>query len=248
MVVSQNGWRVLDLPPRATTPYVTGRVRPGDVDTILTWLGEQFNARVEHIRKDWSWGWAPRPVRGSAVIWSNHASGTANDFNAPAHPLGKRGTFTPKQVKAIRAILDELVGVVVWGGDWGRPDEMHFEISGTAAQVALVAADIRAGRIGVKPWKWNPNVISHLAKIQEQAQITQGTREGKVQRFHGTGRIQWALGITIDGYFGPETVRSWREFEVTLPASQRSGRTGTPDPLSLKARGIGKWFRGPEAT
>lgn len=249
MAVSQNGWTVYDTAPPATTPYITGRVRPGDVDTIFTWLGEQFNERVEHIRKDWSWGWALRPVRGSLTVISNHASATANDFNAPAHVLGKRGTFTPKQVAAIRAILKELEGVIRWGGDYdNRADEMHFEVIKGAAEVHRVAEKIRNGTIGgAKPWVWNPDVVSDLAKIQEQFQIAQGTREGKVQRYHGVARIQWALGLTQDGYVGPKTVAAWRAFESTLPADRKSGRTGTPDPLSLKARGIGKWFKGPEA-
>lgn len=246
---SQNGWSVYDAPPAATTPHITGRIRPGNVDTVFTWLGEQFNERVEHIRKDWSWGWAKRPIRGSATVVSNHASATAVDFNAPAHVLGKRGTFSARQKTAIHAILRDLEGTVRWGGDYeNRADEMHFEIVGNAAAVHRVAEKIRNGTIGgAKPWVWNPDIISDLAKVQEQFQIAQGIRTGKVQRFHGIARIQWALGITPDGYAGPVTVKAWRKFEEQLPASKKSGRAGTPDPLSLKARGIGKWFRGPEA-
>lgn len=247
---SQNGWPVYETAPPATTPYITGRVRPGDVDVVLTWLGQQFNERVEHIRPEWSWGWANRPIRGTTVTTSNHASATANDFNAPAHPLGKRGTFSPKQATAIRAILRELEGVIRWGGDFeGRADEMHFEIIKNAAAVHRVAEKIRNGTIGgARPWVWNPDVISELNKVQEQFQIAQGVREGNVQRYHGIARIQWALGVPIDGYVGPVTVNAWRRFEAGLPASKKSGRAGTPDPLSLKARGIGKWFRGPEAS
>lgn len=247
--VSQNGWPVYDTAPPATTPYITGRVRPGDVDTVFTWLGEQFNERVEHIRKDWSWGWAKRNVRGSTTAISNHASATANDFNAPAHVLGKRGTFTPKQEAAIRAILRELEGVIRWGGDYvNRADEMHFEVIKDATAVHRVAEKIRKGTIGgARPWVWNPDVTSELARVQEQFQIAQGIRTGKVQRFHGVARIQWALGEVVDGYVGPATVAAWKRFESTLPADRRSGRLGTPDPLSLKARGIGKWFKGPEA-
>lgn len=247
---SQNGWPVFDSPPPATTPYITGRVRPGDVDVVFTWLGEQFNERVEHIRKDWSWGWAKRPIRGSSTTISNHASATANDFNAPAHPLGKRGTFSKKQTIAIHAILTELEGVIRWGGDYdNRADEMHFEIITNAAAVRRVADKIRNGTIGgARPWVWNPDVVSDLAKVQEQFQIAQGTRDGNVQRYHGIARIQWAFGLAQDGYVGPKTLAAWKEFESRLPADKKSGRAGTPDPLSLKARGIGKWFRGPEAT
>lgn len=76
---------------------------------------------------------------------SNHASGTAIDLNAPDHPLGEPGTFTDEQVARIRALLDELAPVVAWGGDFDRPDEMHFEVVGTPEEVAAVAARISAG-------------------------------------------------------------------------------------------------------
>lgn len=96
-------------------------------------------------------------------------------------------------------------------------------------------------------WRWNEDVVSDLAKIQTQFQIAQGTKIGVRLRYHGIGRIQWALGVPIDGYVGPKTVAAWKSFESGLSADQKSGRAGTPDPLSLKAKGIGKWFKGPEA-
>jgi hypothetical protein len=97
-------------------------------------------------------------------------------------------------------------------------------------------------------WRWNEDVVSDLAPIQEQFQIAAGTRQGQRRRFHGVARLQWALGVPIDGYVGPKTLASWKRFEESLPADKKSGRASTPDPLSLKARGIGKWFRGPEAS
>ena len=96
-------------------------------------------------------------------------------------------------------------------------------------------------------WRWNEDVVSSLAKVQTQFQIAQGTKIGVRLRYHGIARIQWALGIGIDGYVGPKTVAAWKKFEASLPADKKSGRAGTPDPLSLKAKGIGKWFKGPEA-
>lgn len=253
---SQNGWPVFDSPPPATTPYITGRVRPGDVDVVFTWLGEQFDRRVEHIRKDWSWGWAKRPIRGSTTVTSNHASATANDFNAPAHVLGKRGTFSPKQVSAIHAILRELEGIIRWGGDFqNRADEMHFEVIKNAAAVKRVADKIRNGTIGgAKPWRWNPDVVSDLALVQRQFQIVQGMREGKIQRYHGVAAIQHALNVkflgsdeqlTVDGYAGLATMQAWRRFESS---HKGTNSTGTPDPVSLRELEILYRFKGPETT
>lgn len=130
---------------RVPLRWITGEVLAGDVHTIFDYLGERFNAEVEPIRKDWSWGYNFRPVRGSTKP-SNHGRATAVDFNAPEHPLGKRGTFMPEQVAAIHEILADLDGVVRWGGDYkNRADEMHFEIVGTPRAVALAAAAIRLG-------------------------------------------------------------------------------------------------------
>lgn len=259
MARSQNGWTVYASAPSATMPYITGRVRPGDVDTVLTWLAQQFNERVEHIRKDWSWGWAPRPIRGSTTTISNHASGTAVDLNAPAHVLGKEGTFSRKQENNIHEILRELDGVVRWGGDYsGRKDEMHFEIVGNAAEVRAVAKKIRNGTIkGRQKWSWNPKVESDIDLIQHQFQIAAGHREGKVQRYHGIAAIQNALNVKWlqprgeallerDGYVGPKTLAAWKAYEK---ANGGTGRATTPDYESLGPNGlqIKYRFKGPEA-
>lgn len=150
MATSQNGW-VAYTSSDGLVPlsWITGRVRPGDVHTIFDYLGKKFNSEVEPIRKDWSWGWNYRPVRGSSSL-SNHASATAVDFNAPSHPLGASGTFSSSQMRSLRRILDSLDGVVRWGGDYsGRKDEMHFEINRPAQHVAAIADKIRRAELGV---------------------------------------------------------------------------------------------------
>lgn len=148
MVSSQNGWSAYESSTGLVSfPWVTGRVRPGDVYTVLNYLARRFNAEVEGIEAWQSWGWNYRAVRGAAAL-SNHASGTAVDFNATRHALGARGTFNARQVAAIRRILADLGGVVRWGGDYtGRADEMHFEINATPARVAVVARAISVSTV-----------------------------------------------------------------------------------------------------
>lgn len=145
---SQNGWDAIDTgedPHLVPFPWVTGRVRDGDVYTVLAHFAERFNAEVEPIDVASSWGWAYRPVQGHDDVLSNHASGTAIDLNATVHPLGSTGTFSDEQVARLRALLDEVAPVLAWGGDFDRPDEMHVEVVGTPEQVAEVAARL-AGR------------------------------------------------------------------------------------------------------
>ncbi len=145
---TQNGWEGIDDsddPRLVSFPWVTGQVRDGDVAVVLAHVAERFNAEVEPIDVASSWGWAYRPVRGHDEGLSNHASGTAVDFNAPLHPLGSSGTFTDEQVARLRAILDEVAPVLAWGGDFDRPDEMHIEVVGTPDEVAAVAARLTGG-------------------------------------------------------------------------------------------------------
>lgn len=257
MAISQNGYVALASPPTGKLDrWITGRVLAGDVQVVFDYLCERFNNEVERINKAWSWGWAPRPIRGS-VVTSNHASATAVDLNSPIHVLGKWNTFSPKQQAKIRAILKDLVidgdTVVRWGGDYkNRPDDMHFEIDAPAARVKKLADKIRAKKMpGLAPaWAPKKGIRSRLDLIQIQFQIAQKIRTGKVIRYNGIGRIQQELikhgaDLVVDGYCGPRLVAAWKAYESELPAAQRSGRAATPDPKSLKTLGL--IFAGPEA-
>jgi hypothetical protein len=121
-----------------------GGVRSGDVATVLSHVANRFHVAVESLEAGSCWGHNYRAVRGQVSGYSNHASGTAIDFNAPKHPIGVPNTFTPAQRAAIHAILAECGGAVRWGGDYsGRVDEMHFEINGGPALVGTIARHLR---------------------------------------------------------------------------------------------------------
>jgi D-alanyl-D-alanine carboxypeptidase len=247
MVTSQNGW---PAPPArlATFPWITGKVCAGDVYTVFKYLCERFNAEVEKINKAWSWGYDPRPIRGSTTL-SNHASGTAIDLNAPKHPLGASGTFSAAQTAAIQKILTDLEGTVRWGGNFsGRKDEMHFGVFTTAAGLRSIAEKIRDKRLPgqVQEWIPSPSAISDLGIIQGQFRIAQGLDRGIIRRYHGTGNIQIALnkryqaGLIVDGYVGKATVAAWKTHELRVGGT---GRAATPDMLSLSRIGLGRNFR-----
>jgi len=83
------------------------------------------------------WGYAFRNIRGSTDKLSNHSSGSAIDLNAPAHPLGKSGTFNPMQIVLIQALCRKYG--LKWGGNYkGRKDEMHFEIDLTPEKASAL--------------------------------------------------------------------------------------------------------------
>lgn len=173
MPTSQNGWPVrVSAAQLANLDWITGRVVPGDVWAIFDHLCQRFDHEVQPITKEWSWGWAYRPIRGQSGGFSNHASGTAIDLNAPLHSLGKRGTFTAKQVRAIRRILADLDGVVRWGGDYAnRPDEMHFEIDGNAKAVAKVARQIQEDDMAYTD-KDRERDVAFIAQMKKRADRT----------------------------------------------------------------------------
>lgn len=125
-----------------------GGVKAGDVATVLGYVIGRIHDEVEQLHDGWCWGYNFRPATNSPNTLSCHSSGTAADINAPDHGDGVHDTFTPQQQDWIRQILREVGGVVVWGADWD--DDMHFEISGTAEQVAAVAAGL-TGSSSVQP-------------------------------------------------------------------------------------------------
>ncbi len=74
------------------------------------------------------WSYENRNVRGAGVK-SNHAFGIAVDINALANPLGTPGDMPEAVVRQWEVEGGE------WGGDWARPDPMHFETHLTPAQI-----------------------------------------------------------------------------------------------------------------
>lgn len=137
MATSQNGYIANDQSRTQvwTIPGTkrTVRLRKGSPGELLTLIAARFHKEVEDIEAGIfdDWGYAERPIRGSTTTLSNHASGTAIDLNATKHPLGVpiSRTFTPTQIARIRAIVKDFDGCIRWGGEWSRPDGMHFEIN-----------------------------------------------------------------------------------------------------------------------
>lgn len=170
MATSANGWPVIASADSADLhdwiiPAGNGRatlkMRAGRPGFVLAWVAlreaETIVALKGKIPDDW--GYAYRPIRGESTGFSNHASGTAMDLNASAHPLSKVGTWTTKQAAAIRRLLalNILHGTVDWGGNYhGRKDEMHFELAHGPGSVQHVAKELAATPRGKRLLAVNP--------------------------------------------------------------------------------------------
>lgn len=157
--VSQNGFVAND--PSVLGTYqvpdsqVKFQLRRGPCAEALLYVAHWVDQHVEDIDirkgiRGWNvpddWSYAPRNVRGSATVVSNHASGTAIDLNATHHPRGVQKTWSNYEILLVHALLRRMGGVIRWGEDYTNApcDGMHFEINAPEAEVARVMAAIKA--------------------------------------------------------------------------------------------------------
>lgn len=238
---SSNGWTVVDKAHTRVVKIpgsgVALRVRDDDdVATILTCIAWWVDTHVEdidtrngvkgHDVPD-DWGWAVRRIRGAKTAISNHASGTAIDLNAVAHPMTVRGTWSADETAKVRGLLADINAghaVVRWGEDYrSRTDGMHFEIN-TRDRSAVRAAAVRARAIMADGGKTTPRpqVVLHrtlwlplprqrgadvravrvalgMGGGHDVYDLAAAVRVKAVQRFHG---------IPADGIVGPQTCRA----------------------------------------
>ncbi len=168
---SPNGWPLIpDTSPRPTRTWTipgTGRhlvLAPGAAGFVLVHFALWFHEEVERLDLGvWDeWGWAYRPQRGTTSVWSNHASATAADLNATRHPIGvdTLQTFTAPQVARIRRrITRRYRGLINWGGEWRRPDAMHYELAGTPEAIRRLAARLAKTPRGKRILASNPGAL-----------------------------------------------------------------------------------------
>ena len=125
-VLTENGWPMVNANKTVSVQVVPAAKKVpllrGDVATILNAWIILYNREVEPIQSQ-VWGWSP----DNDVPNSNHMSGTAIDINAPLYPWGKRVMNAVTKSK-VRSLLAKFNGVIFWGADWGRADEMHYQI------------------------------------------------------------------------------------------------------------------------
>jgi len=246
---SQNGWPVLpstdsrrDRGFQAGGELFVGGVREGEVSAILGFVAARFDRDVEALKNPGCWGWARRAIR-NGTVWSNHASATAIDCNAPEHPLGARGTFTAAQIRQIQTILSFCEGTVRWGGDYsGRRDEMHFEINRRPGDAAIARVAARIGRLAGRAAGWPTlklgsdgfrvatlqHLLAHRGVYAFKADGDFGpkTRAAVVA-------YQARQGLARDGVVGPKT---WAKVVVTVRQGSR-GDAVLAAQSALKARG-----------
>jgi hypothetical protein len=221
---SANGWRVLGR-AECTTITVPGgqlQVHPRTA-AIFADLAARYHSTVEPLVWPGCWGYALRPIKGSAS-YSNHASGTAVDLNAPAHPQGVPAgkTFTAAQIAAVRELVARYHGVVTWGGEWKAPsvDGMHFEITdGTSVQAVDALAASLSGT--------GPDLTGRGTTLRGD-QGNNGPRVAVLQAFLRTRYPLYAKNLAADGWWGPATTAAIAEFGHRSNIPSADGRNIGP--------------------
>jgi hypothetical protein len=87
--------------------------------SIFRTLAPEYAATIAEGQTD-DWSYLNRTVRGE-TFKSNHAFGLAVDINALQNPLGTAGNIPIEVIRQWEAEGG------AWGGEFARPDPMHFE-------------------------------------------------------------------------------------------------------------------------
>lgn len=191
------GWPNCQTHRMVPSRWVTGRFHE-DILELVDVLCQATEQRGYKIRKDWSWGFACRSIRGSDQP-SNHSWGLAPDINAPNNPMG---STLRTDMPAWMPRMWEACGFR-WGGRYKtRPDAMHYEYMGRPSDVARHLRKARTYLNGGTP-------TSTTTEEDGEVNLREGSKGPHV------GRVQIRLmqvyphsPVEKDDVFGPVT-RDW---------------------------------------
>jgi hypothetical protein len=219
-VCQPSDWAAYTVPGTTRRLLVRREVAP----LLMKFAGE-FHRLVEPITINPldDWGAVCRKVRGRNLP-SFHSAGIAIDLNATRHPLGRVGTFNPRQRATIRALCRKYG--LRWGGDYrGRKDEMHFEvILPRPAALALVH------RLQAKPAP--APAAAKTVSPPRLAKLTFGTTSADVVKLQQRLRTLGFDPGPADGNFGPATRRAVVAFQRS-DATLRGDADGIVGPATL---------------
>lgn len=126
-----------------------GGIKSGDVQTVFTNLIRDLVKIDPPDSKEYNiegfWGYSYKQNTNNPSQLSCHASGTAIDYRAVAHPNVSGSDYigwSSSQVSDVKSLLlgkySSLVG-------WLPYDSMHFEINGNSSQIKNLAATLGQG-------------------------------------------------------------------------------------------------------
>jgi hypothetical protein len=131
-----SGWPDCQFDKQVTPDApITGRVRR-ELKELVEILMAETEERGYDIIKDWSWGFACRPI-GDGNTPSNHSWGLAVDINAPVNPM--KNPLTTDMPSWMPRLWKNYG--FKWGGDYfTTKDPMHYEFLGSVDDASRMTA------------------------------------------------------------------------------------------------------------
>ena len=193
----------------------------------FTGLIGDLEAQGYGINAKASGGYNPRNIRGTNKP-SNHAFGRAVDINWDRNALGTKGDIPAEVARSLAAKHG-----MTWGGDWSRPDPMHFEVA-KAGPVPMGQRSLTA-YAGVSktqpPTTGTPQPMPNMldvggqAPVMDPAEVARRQQMAKMLMQNGqdTGNMRhWtqALGAVLNSGAG---VYQGKQAAEGLAKGQQSG-------------------------
>jgi peptidoglycan hydrolase-like protein with peptidoglycan-binding domain len=174
------------------------------------------------------WAYNCRRI-GGTDSYSLHSAGIAIDIDPALNPYseGERysGKLKPHHVAAVLAIKNSAGDSVwSWGGNWAKPDRMHFQLNQGPRRVDIAGVD-KSGEPAVA-----------LMVDEEAGMLGKGAKGKAVVEFQ-TRLVTWdaaALAVSgVDGSYGDETAAAVRRFQEAQDLEQTGRIDGVTAALLL---------------
>jgi len=157
MANSYNGWAASPNPSEISINQgfsvdgmkFPGGIKSGDVEIVFRNLIPDLvkidPPKSKEFNVEGFWGYSYRANVNNPSSLSCHASGTAIDYRAVAHPNQKGSRYlgwSQDQIAKVHALLSGKYRGLV---NWLAYDSMHFEIRGSATQIKTLAMALSQG-------------------------------------------------------------------------------------------------------
>jgi len=221
-------WRCADGPGRFANPEFFGR-RIGGVPQVAVDAFEALETALSAsgYKPRSRWAYNCRKIKGSDTF-SLHSYGIAIDIDPADNPFTDgdpyAGKLQPVHVKAVLAIRNTSGKAVwSWGGNWRKPDRMHFQIDQGPDHVDIDWSTVSgASRRTSAPTKKSSGVATEESDgprqdDEEEETVLVRDSEGPAVEYFQQRLLAWRSDVLpewgADAHFGAETEAAVAAFQ-----------------------------------